>query len=667
MQTRKPLRAYQGSHKTRAKPSRAVARKGRTEEALRESENKFRDLAEKSIVGIYLIQDGKFKYVNPRFAEIFGYEVWEIMGRMAPRELILHEDVAMVEENIRKRISGEAKSFHYEFRGITRNGETIHVEVYSSQTTFLGRPALIGSLLDITERKRAEELIRQAEEKYRAIFENAVEGIFQSTPSGQLIEANPALARIMGYDTAADFIAAITDLDHQIYVHPEQRREFMRALARKGIVLGFESEHYKKDGTKIWVSMNARAVRDANNATLYYEGIIDDITEKKKAENELRLLNEFNETIIHNAPVAIFILRKDGVITSVNPALASLSGLGSRAAEKLIGLNWLQNAYTIKCGLATYIEQGLRGEPFQLWDFPFITYRGDRNLYMDFKGVPLRGKEGDITGLLCIIEETTDRVKARAMLMQEAKMSFIGKLAAGIAHELNNPLATLVAYTELAGKFLRSRREYKGQGPDLQELTGYLDTIEQEAFRCKTVVNDILSLSRKEGFEITGIDINSLLDRLLKLMSMGRPNVKITRELSPSLPFVRGDLGGLRQVFMNLTKNAMDAVQGRMDATIWIRTSADTSNLVSVEVRDNGIGIPDSIIDKIFEPFFTTKESQQGMGLGLSLCRELLNNMGGTVKVVSKPGVGTSFFVALPTEFTENRGGKIRDDSRSNR
>ncbi len=120
------------------------------------------------------------------------------------------------------------------------------------------------------------------------------------------------------------------------------------------------------------------------------------------------------QAIIENAPVAIFTLDKKGRFTSVNPALAELSGLGDRAAEKLLGFNWLTNSFTIKSGLAKHIRKGLKGEPFQLWDFPFITYKGDRSIYMDFKGVPLRGRTGDIDGLLCIIEETTDRVKTRA-------------------------------------------------------------------------------------------------------------------------------------------------------------------------------------------------------------------------------------------------------------
>ncbi len=371
------------------------------------------------------------------------------------------------------------------------------------------------------------------------------------------------------------------------------------------------------------------------------------ITEKQKAENDLRILNEFNKAIIDNAPVAIFTLNKDGMFTSINPALASLSGLGLKAEEKLIGFNWLRNQYTIQCGLARHIEGGLRGEPFQLSNFPFMNYRGDRNIFIDFQGVPLKGKNGEIEGLLCIIEETTDRVKTQAKLMQEAKMSAIGKLAASIAHELNNPLGTLVAYSELAGNCFTSLRGPSTKQSELQKLKGYLKVIEEEAFRCKNVTTDILSLFQKEGLEITRIDVNQLLSTILELMNTDKSNIRFIMEVSSPLPFIMGDRNALRQVFVNIIHNAMDATEGRTDATIWLRTKL-ANNLVVVEVDDNGTGIPVSIIDRIFEPFFTTKEPKKGTGLGLFLCYDLVNDMGGTVKAKSKPGYRTTFTISFP-------------------
>jgi len=621
------------------------------ERAHRESENKFRDLAEKSLVGIYLIQDDVFKYVNPKLAEIFGYSIDNLTGkkRKTPKDLVLPEDWPLVQDNIRKRISGETESIHFEFRGITRKKEIIYVEVYGSRTVYQERPALIGTLLDITGRKKAHEKLQQTEKKYRSIFENAVEGICQTTPEGKPISANPAFAKMLGYDSPDEFLSSVADVRNQIYVHPEIRTNFMESIERDGLVRGFECELYRKDGSQILVSISARDVRDENNRILYYEGTVEDITEKKKVERELEMLHQLNTSIIEHAPVAIFTIDMQGKFMSVNPALATLSGLGREAEEKLLGFNWLENQFTIRCGLAEYIRKGLQGEPFQLWDFAFMTYRGDRNIFIDFKGVPLKGKDGEIEGLLCIIEETTERVKTRAKLMQEVKMATIGRLSAGIAHELNNPLGTLVAYAERASNYLESIDNIFLSQYEFEKLKGYLKIIDEEAFRCKRVVSDILSIPKNEGQEITRVDIERLLDTILERLSAENPGLSITRETMALLPVIPGDTNILRQIFVNLINNALDALEGRKDAQLCIRTAL-RNNMVVVEVEDNGIGIPDTIIEKIFEPFFTTKESKKGIGLGLSLCYDFVKGMGGTIEVHSGPASGTNFVVSLPID-----------------
>ncbi len=615
--------------------------------ALRESKNKYRDLSEKSFVGVYLIQDNLFKYVNPKLAEIFGYPTDELIDKRGPKDVVWPQDWPLVNENIRKRLTGEIESIQYEFRGITKIGELRYIEVYGSRTMYRGRPAVIGSLLDVTKRRRAEELLKDAEQKYRSIFENAVEGIFQSTPEGKLISANPAFAKMLGYFTPEECLSLITDIGYQLYADPGVRDEFIRQVEENGLLKGFECELFKKGGERIWVSMNARRVHDASKRVLYYEGTLEDITEKRKVEQELNHLHLFNTAIIENAPVAIFTIDLNGKFMSVNPALATLSGLGREVEEKLLGFNWLENPYTIRCGLAEYIRKGLQGEPFQLWDFAFMTYKGDRNIFMDFNGVPLKGKDGGIEGLLCIIEETTERVMTRAKLMQEAKMSAIGRLSASVAHELNNPLGTLVAYAERATNYLESIGENRPAPLELEKLRSYLNIIDEEAFRCKRVVSDILSVPKKEGMEIVQVDIERLLDKILEQISIDNSDIMIICEASAPLPGISGDSRVLRQVFVNLLNNAVEALEGRVDAKLLIRTSLK-DNMVTVDVEDNGIGIPDGIIDKIFEPLFTTKEPKKGIGLGLSLCYDFVKSMGGNIKVESKPGLGTIFSVSLP-------------------
>ncbi|MCX8110787.1 MAG: PAS domain S-box protein, partial [Syntrophorhabdaceae bacterium] len=151
-----------------------------TEKALQESERKFRNLAEKSVVGIYVIQDNVFKYVNAKLGEILGYKPEELIGKAGPDKLVHPEDWPMVRDNIQNRVTGKVESVHSEFRGVRKDGEIYYVEVYGSATVYEGKPAVIGTLLDITERKKTEQMLIEAEKRYRSIFENAVEGIFLS-------------------------------------------------------------------------------------------------------------------------------------------------------------------------------------------------------------------------------------------------------------------------------------------------------------------------------------------------------------------------------------------------------------------------------------------------------------------------------------------------------
>lgn len=374
---------------------------------------------------------------------------------------------------------------------------------------------------------------------------------------------------------------------------------------------------------------------------------IQDITEHKMAEEELRRLNDFNREIIENAPVAIFTVNREGEFSSVNPALAVLSGLGERAGAKLLGFNWLNNPYTIKCGLAQHIREGLEGKPFQLWDFPFINYWGAPQ-YIYFKGVPLRDKEGNVEDLLCIIEETTEIVRTRAQLLQEAKMSVVGRLAAGLAHELNNPLATITANSELAKEIIENAEREGISASDLVELKEYIDTIEEQAYRCTKTIKNLLGVTRKKEFGTSAIDFKEFLSELLVLINFRKMGIKLIKKIPAGLPQIVADPEALRQVFLNVINNAVDALEGTENATVWIKAMTRDTEKLEITIEDNGIGIPEDMAELIFEPFFTTKGPKKGTGLGLTLCYDFLKRMGGNIEVQNRQGGGTIFVITVP-------------------
>ena len=380
--------------------------------------------------------------------------------------------------------------------------------------------------------------------------------------------------------------------------------------------------------------------------TLIVETVLD-ITYQKRAEEDLRSLNDFNSAIIDNAPVAIFTIDKSGKFMSVNPALATLSGLGTQAEEKLVGFNWLENPYTVRCGLAEYIKRGLEGEPFDLQDFPFTNYRGDRGQYIHLRGVPLNGKDGKAEGLLCIIEDNTEKVRAQIQSIQDAKTSAVGRLMTGIAHELNNPLAAIAANTELACDLFQGIANGPVGPEEIEELRQYLEVIEDQSFRCKNIIKDMIDLTRKDGFEACEIDLVSVLGSLLEVLNLRKMKIRLEQNIPAGLPSVRGDINALRQCFMNILNNAADALESRDRALIRIRAQR-VDDSVKVEIEDNGVGIHDGLVDKIFEPFFSTKDTGKGVGLGLTLCYEFLKRMGGNIEVKSILGRGSIFVVTLP-------------------
>jgi len=272
----------------------AIARK-QAEAALQESQRRLASLMD-SLPGI-VFSCGKgpeysMTYLSEGCLTLTGYNSEELIGnRSVSFDSITHEDdLAKVLAALETGVS-QKQPYVVEYRIRTKLGQEKWVwerghGVFDSAGEVLG---VEGFITDITERKRSEEALRQAEEKYRSIFENALEGIFQSTADGHYISANPALAKIYGYASPEELIESLTDIEHQLYVEPQSRVEFVRLMQENDAVSAFESQVYRKDGIAIWISENARAVRDPKTGELlYYEGMVEDVTERKRVKEQLR-------------------------------------------------------------------------------------------------------------------------------------------------------------------------------------------------------------------------------------------------------------------------------------------------------------------------------------------------------------------------------------------
>jgi PAS domain S-box-containing protein len=242
-------------------------------------EEQYRTMANSAQTGVYIVQEGRLCFVNPHIQSYSGYLKEELIG-----ERVLHfvhpDDRKMVREMARKMLAGELTA-PYEYRILDKDNQVRWLMETVTPVSYKGRSAVLGNTMDTTER-------RQAEERYRSIFENAQEGIFQTTYEGRYNTANQALASMLGYDSPEDLMTTVIDIATQLYVNPEERKVLLKMIEAQGPVRGFETQFYRKNGSMIWVSVNQHAVRDAGGRVLYYEGFNEDITTKKQSIERIR-------------------------------------------------------------------------------------------------------------------------------------------------------------------------------------------------------------------------------------------------------------------------------------------------------------------------------------------------------------------------------------------
>ena len=298
----------------------------RAEEALREGEEKFRSFAEQSLVGIYLISDGLFKYVNPKFAEMFGYSGDECLDNMHFPQLVHPEDLATVEKQVGKRLSGETKAVRYSFRGIKKSGETIHVEIFGSSMLLKGKIVITGTMLDITERKRAEEALREGEEKFRSLITNIPDVTWTTDYEGKTSFISPNIEKEYGYTPEE-----ITKGGDNIWlgrIHPEDAEKVEKAfkeLFEEGTMLDVEYRIKRKDGEWIWLHDRSIAIYE-RDGVMYADGIFTNITERKWAEESLRESHKRYQLIVENISNVVWTMDMNFHNTFVSPSVYQQRG-----------------------------------------------------------------------------------------------------------------------------------------------------------------------------------------------------------------------------------------------------------------------------------------------------------------------------------------------------
>ena len=381
--------------------------------------------------------------VNDAAVEHYGYSRNEFL-RMPLTDIRPLEDLPRLLEDILRSRSGLKHSG--EWRHLLKDGRLIDVEVVSHDLAFHGHEAQMVVVRDITKQKQAEQALRQAERKYRLIFEEAIVGMYQSTPDGHLLSANPAMARMFGFDSPEALIACITDTQYQLYVDPPRREEFKRLLREQGVVQHFELQVHRKDGSKIWLWTNAQAVREGNTI-VRYDGTFEDITDRKLLEDQLLQAQEKYRDIVENAVVGIFQSTPEGRYTNVNPAMANMLGYDSPQDLMESITDITQQVYVDSKAREEF--QRLAREKGAATNFECQAYRKDGSKMWVCANVRAISKAGVVVRYEGMNEDVTQRKVLEDELRQAQKMEAVGQLAGGIAHDFNNALSVVTGYSDL--------------------------------------------------------------------------------------------------------------------------------------------------------------------------------------------------------------------------
>ncbi|HVH89554.1 MAG TPA: PAS domain S-box protein, partial [Terriglobales bacterium] len=657
-----------------------ITNRKHTEQALIESESKFRALAETATTAIYIYSGTRLLYCNRASEEICGYSFSELRN-INPWELVHPDDRRKVRNQAFRRLPGGTPLRRDELRILHKDGEERWLDFSATPTQFAGDRALLCTAFDITERKRAEQLqaalyrisdcansvddlqqlyealhkiigeLMYAKNLYIALLDETGEHLYfpyfidesDPTPAGRKLgKGLTEYVLRSGKSLLADF-PKIRELEKSGEIEPIGPD----CVDWLGVPLRHGTKVFGVIALQSYDSSVRHSERDREILT-YVSQHISVAVVRKHQEEALRASETRHRSLVESAVYGMYRSSLDGRFLDVNPALVNM--LGYSSAEELLAVDMARDIYADPDQRAAiihaYKESGCLESCELRWkrkDGRLITVRLSGNSFKDERGEPL--------GFEMIAEDVSERRALEEQLRQSQKMEAVGRLAGGVAHDFNNLLTVIKGYSELI------LDELDAADP----LRNEVDEIKKAADRAASLTRQLLAFSRQQVLAPKVLDLNAVVGNMDKLLRrlLGE-DIDLFTVLEPGLGHVKADPGQVEQVIMNLAVNARDAMPQGGKLTIETanidldenyardHVSVKPGAYVMVAVTDTGTGMPEKVKSRIFEPFFTTKEVGKGTGLGLSTVYGIIKQSGGYIWVYSEVGIGSTFKVYLP-------------------
>ncbi|MGH9573058.1 MAG: PAS domain-containing hybrid sensor histidine kinase/response regulator [Candidatus Acidiferrales bacterium] len=596
-------------------------------ETISRSQQGFRDLIDHLDQAVFTITlDGEIRVANTRFAEILGVPFSDLIG---------HNLAEFVAVPLPEEIAGEMPSFLRtgSWSGrvpvrLRRTNETLYFDCYVHAAGENGRTVIVsGWARDVTA-------VRDTQLRSMELFESLHEGILFSTPDGRILDANPALVRMLGYASKEDLQGRnLSDL----YADPSHRSSLITKIEKTGSVQDVEIVLVRKGGRQICCLGSARGIRDAAGALVRIQATLRDVTEQRLMEHELHKEREFGRRLIACFPDVIALLDTDSRFTYVSESVRYVLGQPASffIGERLGSNSGPEDREKLDAMMQSLLSGGsVRGQV----EVQAPHADGSRRSFR-ISAAPLLDENGKITGIVTSGRDVTESNLQDRQLAEREKFTAMGQMLAGAAHELNNPLTAILGVSDLLTE---------GGHDELTRRQAGL--ILKQARRAADIVQNLLAFSRPRSSGLIPLRVEDVIQHILlsQRAEFEKKGIVVNVDTSPDLAPVEADRKLLTQVFSNIIVNAEQAISAaKLSGTIAI-SIRPAGDRVCISFQNDGPPIPADIAGKLFDPFFTTKRPGGGSGLGLTICLAIVKDHGGSIDVESQQTGGATFRIYLP-------------------